>query len=223
MENETTDEQTIDDNTNSEEKNDDENKIHRFEITQPIQIRQGHGLAIRQTYDVNLTNTRPKDRQKRECWTWYRAHTKQIRQNPKKYKKSCIHLNNHREKCLKQLIYKQINEVQQTYTKLPVTVGSKLYCEDLNNLNKLLGYHRRSEICFQTKNQIYIEHKFTDFVSLSDRNKNTDILEFIANNTKLTSEFESDCNDKITLVETMKSFEKETEPIVIVEDTPTEE
>jgi hypothetical protein len=216
VEKETTDEQVVDDKTNSDDEN---KKIRRIEIAQPIQIREGHGLAIHQTYEVNYTNSQPKDRKLRPCWLWYRKHTKEIRQNPKKHKKSCIHLNNDREKCLTKLI----NGVEHTYSKLGITVGSKLYCEDQNDLNKLLGYHRHSEICFQSHNQISIEHKFTDFVSLSDRKKNRDVLAFIGNSTKLTSEFESDCNDKTTLDEIKKSLEKESKPVVVVESTPTDE
>jgi len=210
VKNETVDE---DDKTNPEEIKDDDadNKTNRLEITQPVQIRQGHGLVIRQFYQLNATDIAPKNRQ---CLSWYRTHTKELRQNPKKNKKLCIHINDKREKCLKKLL----NKGEQTYSPFPITVGSKLYCEDGNNLNKLLGYHRRSEICFQKSNQILIEHKFTDFVSLADVNKNRDVLQFLATNTKLAEEFKSDCNDKTTLDEITKSLEKEAEAIKVDDD-----
>ena len=43
--------------------------------------------------------------------------------------------------------------------------------------------------------KLRIEHKFTDIAGLSDENKNKDILQFIANNKKLSAEFEDDCHD----------------------------
>ncbi len=113
---------------------------------------------------------------------------------------------------MKQLFYKKSDETEQEpYSKTSIKIGSKLYCENNNQQTKLLGYHRHSEICFLTHYQIYIDHKFTDFVSLSNPKNNKGVLQFISNNTKLTNEFQADCNDKKTLEDIKKLLEEEAE------------
>jgi hypothetical protein len=103
-------------------------------------------------------------------------------------------------------------------------IGSKLYCENNSQQSKLLGYHRRSDICFLTHYQIYLDHKFTDFLSLADTNKNKDVLRYLANNTKLTNEFQQDCNDGKTLNEIKKLIkEEQAKPIADEENLSSEE
>jgi len=195
--------------TVDEEESDDENQVHQIELSDSVEIRKGHGLSVRQIYDLNLTDFRSATRKQRECWSWYRRNTKNILNYPTK-QKTCISLNNQNEKCLKQLFYKKISDnEQQPYSKYSIQNGAKLYCQNNNKQTKLLGYHRHSEICFTTHYQIYIHHKFTDFVSLSDIDKNKGVLRFIANNTKLTNEFENDCNDKKTLADVKKALQEE--------------
>ncbi|CAF3279959.1 unnamed protein product [Rotaria sp. Silwood2] len=199
----------------TEEKPDNENGIRLIEISEPIQIQEGLGLAFHQIYELNLTSFRPTTNRERQCWSWYRAHTEKLCNHPRNFMKTCISLNHEREKCVEKLFYKKISDEQQeSYIKNSITVGSKLYCEDFNKQSKFLGYHYHSEICFQTHTQISIQHKFTDVVSLSDKNKNKDVLHIISNDTKLTNEFEHDCHDKITLSEIRKSFEKQDVPII---------
>ncbi len=191
---------------------DDENPILQVELIEPVYIRTGRGLSVRQTYELNLTDFRATTRKQRDCWSWYRKNTKNILSHPRKSKKICTSLNNRAEKCLEELFYEKNSEDEkEPYIEIPIKIGSKLYCEDNNKQTKLLGYHRRSQICFTTHYQLYIDHKFTDLVSLSDRNKNKDVLIFISNNTKLTSEFESDCKDKKTLDDIKKLLLEEEE------------
>jgi hypothetical protein len=183
---------------------DAENEIRRVEIGHPVRIREGHGLAIRRTYQLNPNNIRPVTRQERQCWSWYRKLTKQMRHNPSKYSKICIDLNDHRENCIHKLVYQSSNQTQanrpeQETVSLPF--GSKLFCENHSGSNKLIGFHFHAEICFQSHNQVYIEHQFTDIASLSDSHKNKDTLQLIADDKKLMAEFENDCNDQTTLVE----------------------
>ncbi|CAF3697041.1 unnamed protein product [Rotaria sp. Silwood1] len=195
-----------------EEKPTNEKEIRLLEISEPIQIHEGHGLVFNQIYELNLTNFRPTTNQQRDCWSWYRTHTKKLCNHPRNFMKTCISLNHQREKCIEKLFYKKINDEQQeSYLKNSITIGSKLYCEDGNKQNKFLGYHQQSQICFLSHTQISIQHKFTDFVSLSDKNKNKNVLQFISNDTKLTNEFEHDCHDKVTLAEIKKSLEKQAE------------
>jgi hypothetical protein len=186
---------------------DNESQSQQVEVTEPIYIRQGHGVSVRQTYELNLTDFHATNRLQRECWSWYRKYTKDILNHPTKSKKTCVPLNKAHEKCLGELFHKKIDDDE--LKSLPV--GSKLYCENNFQQSKLLGYHRRSDICFLTHYQIYLDHKFTDFLSLADTNKNKHVLRYLANNTKLTNEFQADCNDKKTLNEIKKSFEEEEE------------
>ncbi|CAF1027099.1 unnamed protein product [Rotaria magnacalcarata] len=199
----------------------DESGPSLLNINEPIVIREGHGLAFHDVYDLNLTDFRPTSGKQRECWSWYRSHTKELCSHPRKFDKTCISLTAEREKCIQHLFHKKISEeVQEAYTPNVLTVGSKLYCQDTKKQPKLLGYHRRSEICFRSHTQIFIQHKFTDFVSLSDKNNNQDVLEFMSNSTKLTSEFESDCDDKTTLADVKKSLEKKAEAIIVDDNAP---
>lgn len=194
----------------NDDDDDDKVKVTEIELTEPVQIHKGRGLSVRQTYELNLTDIKAATRKQRDCYSWYRKNTKEVLNYPTKSKKTCISLNNQQEKCLEQLFYKKlVDDTEEPYEKSSVKAGSKLYCENNNKQNKLLGIHRSSEICFTTHYQIYIEYKFTDFVSLSDVKKNKDVLKFLSNNTKLTSEFESDCNDKTTLANIKQKLEEE--------------
>ena len=172
-----------------------------IQVTEPVQIHQGRGLSVRQVYELNLTNFRATTRQQRTCWSWYREHTRKILNYPNKLQKSCVAFTNKHKKCLPTFFS----------TKQTVSSGSRLYCETNQEQTKLLGYLRRSEICFLSHYRISLEHHFTDFLSLSDRKKNHDVLQFISNNTKLTNEFEADCRDRETLDEIKKLFEAEEE------------
>ncbi|CAF1113867.1 unnamed protein product [Rotaria sordida] len=201
-----------------------ENGIQLIQVSEPIQTHEKLGLTFQQVYELNLTDFRPTTNQQRLCWSWFRQHTKKLCNHPKYFQKTCISLNTKREKCLHRLFYKKINDNEnESYTKNVITIGSKLYCEDINKQAKFLGYHRQSEICFQTHTQISIRHKFTDFVSLSDKNKNKHVLQFIANDTKLSNDFEQDCRDKTTLNEIRKSLEKQPEKPIKSDDKPAEQ
>lgn len=176
-----------------------------IQVDEPVQVRQGHGLTVRQVYELNLTDFRATNSQQRTCWSWYRQHTKDILTHPNKLQKSCVPFNRKQDKCLRTLFYKKPEEDNQHET---VSSGSKLFCEDNREQTKLLGYLRRSDICFISHYQIHLEHHFTDFLSLTDRKKNQDVLQFIANNTKLTDEFETDCRDRNTLDQIKKLAEE---------------
>ncbi|CAF3557538.1 unnamed protein product [Rotaria sordida] len=197
---------TINHNKNTKE-NEAKKETTRIELNQPIRIREGHGFLMRQTYKINPSNIRPTNRQHRQCWSWYRKQTRKIRYNPSKHTKSCINLNDHLEKCINQLVHNRLNtnEIdnyqEQQNMKNSFSIGSKLYCENQAGYNKLIGYYHYSEVCFSTDNEINIERKFIDITGLSDMKKNRDTLEFIAQNKKLTAEFEDDCHDTITLAE----------------------
>jgi len=192
----------VDDYVKNEE-NEAENEIHRIELAHPVRIREGHGLSIRQRYQIDPSHIRLNNRQEHQCWSWYRRLTRKIRQNPSKHFQSCINLNDHNEKCINQLIYNTFNNTkQEQQTKISFPFGSKLYCKNNMDYKKLIGLYHHSDICFYPNNQIYIEHKFTDIASLSDTHKNEDILDFIGKHKKLTAEFEDDCHGKTNLVET---------------------
>lgn len=184
-----------------EEKEEDE-PSDEISVTEPVQIHQGRGLSVRQVYELNLTNFRATTQQQRTCWSWYRENTRKILTRPNKLQKSCIAFTKKQNKCLQTLFNDKSNE------NTTISSGSKLYCENNQEQMKLLGYLRRSEICFLTHYRISLEHHFTDFLSLSDRKKNEDVLQFISNNTKLTNEFEADCRDRVTLDEIKKLFEE---------------
>ena len=183
-----------------EEEKDEEEPSDEIPVTESVQIHQGRGLSVRQVYELNLTNFRAKTREQRTCWSWYREHTRKLLKYPNKLQKSCISLTNKHSKCLRTLFHGKSEE--------SISSGSKLYCETNDEQTKLLGYLRRSEICFLTHYRIALEHHFTDFLSLSDRKKNHDVLQFISNNTKLTKEFEADCRDRETLDEIKKLLEE---------------
>lgn len=196
----------------TEETPEDDTGARLIELSEPLQVREGQGLVYHEFYDLNLTDFRPSSRLYRECWSWYRTRTRALCNHPGRFGKACISLTNAREKCIAQLFHKTINDNErEAYSTNILTVGSRLFCEDSKNPLKLLGYYHGSEICFQSHSQIYIQHKFTDFVSLSDKKKNRPVLEFILNSTKLTNEFESDCGDKETLNEIKKSLEEQQE------------
>ncbi|CAF0831940.1 unnamed protein product [Rotaria sp. Silwood1] len=196
----------VKDNKNSKE-NEAKKETTRIELDKPIHIREGHGFSIRQTYKINPSIIRPTNREQRQCWSWYRKQTRKIRHNSSKYQKSCTNLHDHREKCINQLVYNTFNtnetnsDEQQQNTKNFFPIGSKLYCENQAGYNRLIGYFRRTEVCFHADDQINIEHKFMDITGLSDLRKNKETLEFIAQSKKLTAEFEDDCHDTTTLVE----------------------
>ncbi|CAF1370150.1 unnamed protein product [Adineta steineri] len=185
-----------------------------IELTEPIKISQGHGVSVFQSYELDLTDYKPTTRQHRRAWSWYRTQTRKMCSQPLKYTKNCIRINRHNKKYVEHLLNQTTSnnddddEQQSTYK---ITKGSKLYCENNREQTKLIGFYNDSKICFEKNNQLYIKHDFTDYVSLSDRKKNMDILQFIANNTKLTDEFEHDCDDKITLADIQKSSEEEPE------------
>jgi len=178
-----------------------EQEARRIELHQPVRIREGHGLFIRQTYHFNLTRSRLTDRHQHRCLSWYRKQTRKIRRNPSKHKKTCIRLNDHNEKCINQLVHNTETDKHSQQAVHSLAMGSKLYCEDQAGSNKFIGLSRHREICFHPDNQIDIEQKFTDIAGLSNMHKNHDILQFIANHKKYTAEFEHDCHGKATLVE----------------------
>ena len=185
--------------------------ITQIDLNEPIVVRKGRGLSIIQRYALNLTNVRPKDREQRQCWSWYREQTKKICRNPQKYPELCIELDDEREKCVEELVFEEsLADVQESsYASISFNKQSKLYCDNNKQVKKLLGYYRRSVLCFQKNHQISVEHKFSDLVHLSDRHQNRDVLKFIANNTELTQDFQKDCRDKQTLADLSKSVEVE--------------
>ena len=200
--------------TDSEQEPSDSETTRQLKVQQPVEIRQGRGLSIRQTYQLNLTAIKLTTRRQRDCWTWYRSQTKKICCDPKKHQKTCIELNAAQEKCLDELVF-STDDKQPVYSK-----STKLFCENGKQVNKHVGNYRRSEICFQANNHITTERKFTDLVSLSDGKKNRAVLEFIANNTRLREEFESDCHDKETLTDVLASMERRQAQLVTDEGQP---
>ncbi|CAF4194913.1 unnamed protein product, partial [Rotaria magnacalcarata] len=70
----------------------DESGPSLLNINEPIVIREGHGLAFHDVYDLNLTDFRPTSGKQRECWSWYRSHTKELCSHPRKFDKTCISL-----------------------------------------------------------------------------------------------------------------------------------
>lgn len=196
--------------TIDEEESVNENQVQQVEVDEPVLIRKGRGLSVRETYDLNISNIHIPNRKQRDCWTWYRKNTKDVLNFPTKSQQACVPLNDQQEKCLEQLFYKKGDDNQEeSYEKNSIKSGSKLFCENNQKQIKLLGIYQNSELCFTTHYQAYVEHKFTDLVSLSDVKNNKDVLQYIASNTKLTSEFESDCNDKDTLANIKKELEEE--------------
>ena len=80
-------------------------------------------------------------------------------------------------------------------------IGSKLFCENRRGQLRVIGQHRRSEVCFQAASQVYIEHLYTDIASIADAHKNQRTLEFIDGRKKLAAEFDDDCKGETNLVE----------------------
>lgn len=186
------------------EQNEAENEIRQIEMSHPIRIREGHGFSFFKQYQISRSHLKPQTRQQRQCLSWYRDQTRKIRPNQSKY---CVHLSDAGENCINQLISNTFNHNEQDEPiKLSFPIGSKLFCKNHDDYNKLLGHYHNAEICFGQNNQIIIEYKFNDIARLSDRNKNKDTLEFIANNQKFTAEFEDDCHGKRNLVEETKSM-----------------
>ena len=99
------------------------------------------------------------------------------------------------------------NAQQSSYASISLNKKSKLYCDNNNQVKKLIGYYRRSVLCFEKNHHIFVEHKFSDLVHLSDRQQNGDVLKFIANNTELSNEFQNDCHDEQTLADVSKQAE----------------
>jgi hypothetical protein len=197
------------------EENEAENEVHLIELHQPLRVREGRGLSFRQPYKLSLSHTQSASRQQRKCLSWYRRKTQKMRRNPSKYKQFCIPLNDHNEKCVKQLVYNTFNDTEdetqeeQHYKTVSIPLNSKLYCAtQVVGENKFIGLHHRAELCFQANNQVYIEREFTDIAGLTDKNKNKDTLQFIANHKKLNAEFEDDCDGQTKLVEITEPTEK---------------
>ncbi|CAF1077847.1 unnamed protein product [Adineta steineri] len=179
-----------------------EKETHRMELHQPVQIREGRGFTIRQTYTLNVTEISKTNRVSQKCLSWYRKKTRKVRHNSSKQSKSCTKLTDHVETCINQLVYSdtETNNHPQ-HTIVSFAKGSKLYCQDRSGHAKLLGSVRFGNVCFRTNEQILIEQSFTDIVGLSHMNKNEDVLKFITDNKKFAAEFKHDCHDKSTLVE----------------------
>jgi len=177
-------------------------EITEIDVTEPIVIRSGQGLSIVQKYELNLTNIRIKDRHQRKCYDWYRSQTKKICRDPCSHPQVCLELTNEREKCLERLMDSNFteNEEQKNYQSISLTKKAKLICENDQNEKRVLGRYRGSQVCFHTHYQVSVEHQYSDRVYLSDKKQNKDILQFIANQTELVNEFQSDCNDKKTLL-----------------------
>jgi len=183
-----------------------QNEITRVDLEEPIHIHEGHGFLIRQTHKINATAIRPVNQQDRQCWSWYRKQTRKIRHNPSKHRKICIRSNDHREKCVNQLISNAFGTTeprnqQEQYTAITLPLASKLYCDNPTGYHKLIGLHFRAEICFQTDNHVSFESRFSDISGLSDLHKRKPTLQYLGNSKKLSAEFEDDCHDKTTLVE----------------------
>ena len=200
-------------NATVDEEPEETEKITEVDLSESIVVRKGHGLSIIQRYELNLTNIRPKDREQRQCWSWYREQTKKICRNPQKNPEVCIELDDQRQKCVEELIFEETLDSDQQPSDAFISFNkkSKLYCENNNQIKKLLGYYRRSVLCFQKNHHIYVEHKFSDLVHLSDRHQNRDVLKFIANDAVLAKEFQYDCRDKHTLVDLSKAAEEAVE------------
>jgi hypothetical protein len=183
-------------------------EVRHVRTSEPIEIQQGQGVAVRQSFQLNVTDIKLSSRQEREHWSWYRAQTKKICNQPMKQKKTCISFNRQNEKKLYQIL-NRTNDASEEQVLLSVTKGSKLFCENNHQQTRLLGYYRDSEICFQVNHQVYVEHRFSDLVSLSSTKSNRRVLKFISNSTKLTNEFEHDCHDKSTLTDLKKALQQE--------------
>ncbi len=176
-----------------------EKETRRMEISQPVRIREGHGLSFFKQHQINRNYLRPQNREQRRCFSWFRD---QIRKVGRKRSKSCVSLNFARENCIEQLIANTFNDTEQTETMKPFfPVGSKLFCKTPDDHSKLLGFYHQGELCFGENDRIYLEYKFSDIARLSDPHQSKDALEFIGNNEKLTAEFEDDCHGKTNLVE----------------------
>ena len=179
----------------------------QIQVTEPIHIRENQGLSVRQTYDLNIVNFKVTTYLQRQCWTWYRQNTKNILSHPTKTTTKCLPLTVQNEKCLQILFSRKYPDAQA----LVVEKNSKLLCETTAKQTRVLGYNYLGNLCFTTHYEAYVDYKFTDFVSLSDRNHNQDVFKYILKNTKLAEEFETDCQDKQTLADLKKSIEEEQE------------
>lgn len=186
-----------------EHDDDVQEEVNRIEVGQPIRVREGHGLVIRQIYRLNPNNIRPDSRAERQCWSWYRHQARKIRSSPSKSEASCIPLNDHREQCIEQLAHvsKNSTEPQGLASWHSLSIGSKLFCANQQGESQMIGQYNRGKICFQKDNQVTVDHQFTDIPHLSDMHKNSGTLNFISKNAKFQAEFENDCLNETSLVE----------------------
>ncbi|CAF1142863.1 unnamed protein product [Adineta ricciae] len=198
-------------NETAEESTNDQAEVQSVDLAEALQIYQDQGVAVRQTFQLDLVDVEPKTRKEREYWSWYRTNTKKICNQPQKTKKTCIPYTDQNANYLQQIFNSTTGENDEFSPPLTVTKGSKLFCENNSQQTRLLGYYQESRICFQATHQIYIEHDFTDFVSLSNVRSNQRVLQFISNNSKLTNQYEQDCKDKTTLADIKKALEQEAE------------
>jgi len=176
-----------------------EDEINRVQVGRSVQIREGEGLLVRQTYRLDPHEAQPKSSFERKCWSWLRH---AIKKNKKKSApSSCLHLNDRRDRCIRQLVHQNFNESNlEIDSSSTLTVGSRLFCEN-HGQEKFIGHLIRTNLCFQDNHQIVIEHMFNDIANLADANKNKEILQFISEEQKLKAEFEDDCHDETTLLE----------------------
>jgi hypothetical protein len=179
-----------------------EKETRRSELHQKVHIREGRGLAIRQTYTVNLTRIPETYSKDDRCLAWYRKQTRKMRRNPSKNIKFCRPFNDHLQKCVSHLVFSDTETSEHPHnTIVSLATGSKLYCENQAGDAKLLGVHRHGVVCLQNDNEIIIEQKFSDISGLSDVEKNQEVLHFIENNPKFQAEFGHDCHGTHALPE----------------------
>jgi hypothetical protein len=197
-------------NLHDEHEHDDAiNEANRLEVSQTIRIQEGTGLGFRQNYQLNFTNIHLKSRRERQCWSWYRHQTRKHNRAASKNQTYCINLNDHREQCINQFIYRTVHrtlandhsEQDRRMYDVSLALGSKLFCLNNYGHHQLIGFHQVSTLCLHENHRITIERIFTDIANLSDADKNEKTLAYINNSKKLRAEFENDCLEQTSLVE----------------------